>query len=73
MIKFDVCIESGTSGYFDDMGCDMLLKRDIETNQIPSKGDCLYLDKGYEPYLVTKVRRSFMNNEEWNTVYVIKG
>ena len=73
MIKFDVCIESGTSGYFDDMGSDMLLKRDIETNQIPSRGDYLYLDKGYEPYLVTKVRRSFMNNEEWNTVYVIKG
>jgi len=73
MIKFDVCIESGTSGYFDDMGCDMLLKRDIETGQIPSKGDYLYLDKGHEPYLVTKVRRSFMNNEEWNTVYVIKG
>ena len=73
MIKFDVCIESGTSGYFDGMNCDLLLQRDIETNQIPSKGDYLYLDKGYEPYLVTKVRRSFMNNEEWSTVYVIKG
>lgn len=73
MIKFDVCIKSGTSGYWDEDNCDMLLKRDIKTNQIPSKGDYLYLDKGHESYLVTKVRRTFVNNEEWNTVYVIKG
>lgn len=72
MIKFDVCIKSGTSGYWDDDNCNMLIKAEVETEQLPSKGDYIFLDTVDIPYLVTDVFRSFLKNGEFNTVYVIK-
>lgn len=73
MIKFDVCIKSGTSGHLDYDNCDSLLKADIQTEQIPSKGDYLAIEiDGRTKYLVTDVCRSFSKHGEFNTVYVIK-
>lgn len=69
-MKFSVCIESGTCGYSDCDHCDMLLQEDIQTDQLPSKGDYLILNN--TDYLVMKVCRCFTNNREYNTVYVLK-
>jgi hypothetical protein len=73
-MKFDVCIKSGTCNYSDYDDCDMLLQT-ITSEQLPNKGDEISLytgEDGYIEYLVTNVHRSFENNEEYNTVYVIK-
>jgi hypothetical protein len=73
-MQFNVYIKAGTCGYDDYDSCDMMLQSNIATDQLPNKYDniLLYSNGGYTKYLVTDVCRTFYEDKEFNTVYVIK-
>lgn len=78
-MKFSICIKSGTCGHEDYDQCDLLVKENIETDQLPTNGEYISLSEKDKngwwietKYLVMEVVRSYVNDKEFNTVYVIK-
>ena len=85
MQKFSVAIKSGTCGWACYDNCDLIVQKDIETVQLPSKGDTLllYVQRNFEEkedpdnnpreskcFIVDSVQRAFMPHGEFNTIYV---
>jgi hypothetical protein len=80
VMKFSVCVKSGTSGHSDYDKCDLVLAV-ITGGPVPNKGDMLRIPAKDPEFrgnlLVTEVLRSYLeaSSGAWNefvTVYVIK-
>ncbi|MEO2202359.1 hypothetical protein ABGV42_01230 [Paenibacillus pabuli] len=78
---FTVMIKSGTSGYFEQDDIDLKIA-DIDSNNIPNKGDILELpsndSQSIQSYIVHEVRRKYVKGvtvnfyNEFFYVYVYK-
>ena len=78
---FIVAVKSGTSGYSDYDGCDLILA-EVPSKRIPVKGDTLEFgdenNREKKRYLVTDIHRAYNFKTEqhdfgeWIYVYVIQ-
>lgn len=77
---FYVHVKSGTNGYYDEDGCDMMIA-EIESDNIPMVGEILFFgdqdNRNQRSYLVREVKRVYHHGtgytppREWVYVYVI--